>query len=172
MACAMRKRAAELARGWRKQGYELDFGVGIAAGYATLGQIGFEGRYDYTAIGTVVNLAARLCGEATAGQILVGGSCHGMVEELVEAESVGDLMLKGFHRPVAAFNITSLRDGSSIGAPPVDSGAPACGRGAALRAESARPRFQLRTAPGDIPESYAAMDERRAVVTSARVEAA
>ena len=110
MACAMRERAAELARGWRKQGHELDFGVGIAVGYATLGRIGFEGRYDYTAIGTVVNLAARLCGEATAGQILVSGRLYGIVGELVEAESVGDLMLKGFHRPVAAFSITGLRD--------------------------------------------------------------
>jgi class 3 adenylate cyclase len=111
MACAMRERAAELARGWRKQGHELDFGVGIAVGYATLGRIGFEGRYDYTAIGTAVNLAARLCDEATAGQILVSGRLHGIVEELVEAESVGELMLKGFHRPVAAFSITGLRDG-------------------------------------------------------------
>ena len=113
MACAMRDRAADLAHGWRRAGHELDLGVGIAVGYATLGRIGFEGRYDYTAIGTVANLAARLCGEATGGQILVPARLHGMIEALIEAEPVGELALKGFHRPVPAFNITGLRDGES-----------------------------------------------------------
>jgi class 3 adenylate cyclase len=110
MACAMRERAADLARGWRRAGYELDFGVGIAVGYATLGRIGFEGRYDYSVIGTVANLAARLCAEAAGGQILIPARLHGMVESLVDAEPVGELALKGLHRSVVAFNITSLRE--------------------------------------------------------------
>jgi class 3 adenylate cyclase len=113
MACAMRDRAAELARGWRRAGHELDFGVGVAVGYATLGRIGFEGRYDYTAIGTVANLAARLCGEAAAGQMLIPARLHAMVQDLVEAETAGELSLKGFHRPVPALNVTRLRDGGS-----------------------------------------------------------
>ena len=89
-------------------------------GYATLGRIGFEGRFDYTAIGTVANLAARLCGEAAGGQILISGRLHGMVEELVEAEPVGELALKGLHRPVAALNLVSLRDDASTEAGGVD----------------------------------------------------
>jgi adenylate cyclase len=109
MALAMRARVDELMRGWRKRGYELDFGVGIAQGYATLGAIGFEGRWDYGAIGTVTNLAARLCGEAQPGQILVPRRLHGTVEELVEATPVGELSLKGFSRPVSTFNITGLK---------------------------------------------------------------
>jgi class 3 adenylate cyclase/CheY-like chemotaxis protein len=109
MACAMRARAGELAHGWRKLGHELGFGVGIAVGYATLGRVGFEGQYYYTAVGTVANLAGRLCDQAADGQILVSGRFHGMVEALVEAEPVGTLSLKGLHRPVAAFNIVSLR---------------------------------------------------------------
>ncbi len=113
MACAMRARTADLARGWRRAGYELDFGVGIAVGHATLGRIGFEGRYDYTAIGTVANLAARLCGEAAGGQILIPARLLGMIEALIETEPVGELALKGFHRSVSAFNITGLRDGES-----------------------------------------------------------
>jgi adenylate cyclase len=114
MACAMRERAADLARGWRRDGYELDFGVGIAVGYATLGRIGFEGRYDYSVIGTVANLAARLCAEAAGGQILIPARLHGMVESLVDAEPVGELALKGLHRPVVAFNITGLREDQSL----------------------------------------------------------
>jgi class 3 adenylate cyclase len=110
MACAMRDRAAELARGWRRQGHDLGLGIGIAVGYATLGRIGFEGRSDYTAIGTVTNLAARLCAEAADGQVVVHGRVHSMVEELVEAESLGELVLKGLHRPVAAFNVLGLRE--------------------------------------------------------------
>jgi class 3 adenylate cyclase len=109
MALAMRERVDELMRGWRKRGYELDFGVGIAEGYATIGAIGFEGRWDYGAIGTVTNLAARLCGEAKPGQILISRKLHGRVEDLVVAESVGELALKGFSRPVSAFNLTTLK---------------------------------------------------------------
>jgi adenylate cyclase len=109
MALAMRQRVAELTVKWRKLGYELDFGVGIAQGYATIGGIGFEGRWDYGAIGTVTNLASRLCGEAKPSQILVSQRLLGTVEELVEVEPVGELTLKGFHRPVTAHNILGLK---------------------------------------------------------------
>jgi adenylate cyclase len=118
MAVAMRDHVADLARRWRRQGHRLDFGVGIAMGYATLGRIGFEARYDYAAIGTVSNLAARLCGEAAGGQILISGRVLGAVEELVETEELGDLVLKGFHRPVDAYNVLSLRDDGSASADP------------------------------------------------------
>jgi adenylate cyclase len=110
MAVGMRERVSELARGWRRQGYELGFGVGIAMGYATLGRIGFEGRFDYAAIGTVTNLAARLSGEAANGQILISGRVHGAVEQLIEGEELAELTLKGFHRPVAAVNVAGLRE--------------------------------------------------------------
>lgn len=109
MAVAMRDRVASLAAGWRRRGYDLGLGVGIAQGYATLGAIGFEGRWDYGAIGTVTNLAARLCGEAGPGQILVSSRVYGVVEPLVDAEAVGSVTLKGFLRPVPAFNITGLK---------------------------------------------------------------
>jgi len=109
MAVAMRDRVAEMTLAWKKRGYELDFGVGIAQGYATIGAIGFEGRWDYGAIGTVTNLAARLCGEAKPGQVLISQRLAGLLEELVEAEPVGDLSLKGFHRPVPAFSVRGLR---------------------------------------------------------------
>ncbi len=109
MALAMRERVEQLTARWRKQGYDLGCGTGLAQGYATIGAIGFEGRWDYGAIGTVANLAARLCAEAKAGQILVPHRFLGTVEELVEAEPVGELSLKGFHRPIAAFNILRLK---------------------------------------------------------------
>lgn len=108
MALAMRDRVAELIVTWRKRGYELDFGVGIAQGYATIGAIGFEGRWDYGAIGTVTNLAARLCGEAKPGQILISKRLLGKVEELIEVEPVGELTLKGFHRSVTTCNVLCL----------------------------------------------------------------
>jgi class 3 adenylate cyclase len=110
MAIVMRERIRELIVKWRKLGYELDFGVGIAHGYATIGGIGFEGRLDYGAIGTVINLASRLCGEAKPGQILVSRRVLAMVEELVQVEPVGDLTLKGFHRTVTVNNILRLKD--------------------------------------------------------------
>jgi class 3 adenylate cyclase len=110
MALAMRERVAGLAQGWRKRGFDLDFGIGIAQGYATIGAIGFEGRWDYGAIGTVTNLAARLCGEAKPGQVLISRRMVGTVEELVEAEPVGELALKGFSRPVSAFNLVRLKE--------------------------------------------------------------
>lgn len=109
MAIVMRERIRELVVKWRKLGYELDFGVGIAHGYATIGGIGFEGRLDYGAIGTVINLASRLCGEAKPGQILVSRQVLAMVEELVQVEPVGDLTLKGFHRVVTVNNILRLK---------------------------------------------------------------
>jgi adenylate cyclase len=109
MAVAMREQAAELSRAWRKHGHELGFGVGIAHGYATLGKIGFAGRFDYGAIGTVTNLASRLCDDARAGQILVSQRVFAMVEDEVEAEPLGDLTLKGFLKPVRAFNVLDLK---------------------------------------------------------------
>jgi len=111
MAVAMRARVDELLVKWRKSGYELDFGVGIAQGYATIGAIGFEGRMDYGAIGTVTNMAARLCGEAQPRQVLVSQRVLGAVEALVEAEELGGLTLKGFSKPVPAFNLLRLRAG-------------------------------------------------------------
>jgi class 3 adenylate cyclase len=118
LALAIRARVAELAAGWRKRGYDLGVGVGVALGYATLGRIGFEGRSDYAAIGTVTNLAARLCGEARAGQVLVSQKVHAEVEGLAEAARLPDLALKGFGRPVPAFSVLRLR-----AAPPAPGGA-------------------------------------------------
>ena len=109
MALVMRDSVGALARGWRKRGHALGFGVGIAAGYATIGTIGFEGRLDYGAIGTVTNLAARLCGEAKDDQILISPRIFSRVEAHIEAEPVGELTLKGFHRPVFAHNVRGVR---------------------------------------------------------------
>lgn len=108
-AVAIRDRVHELAAGWRKQGWELALGAGIAQGYATLGAIGFEGRWDYAAIGTVTNLAARLCAEAQPGDILVTARVHAAVEAGVEADLLTPLTLKGFQRPVPAVRVTALR---------------------------------------------------------------
>ena len=109
MAVQMRDRVIDLAAKWRKLGHDLGFGVGIAHGFATLGRISSQGRFDYTAIGRVVNLAARLCGEAKTGQILIDGKVHSAVETLIEFEPVGELTLKGFHRPVAAYDVRAIR---------------------------------------------------------------
>jgi class 3 adenylate cyclase len=109
MALAMRKRVAEMLVSWRRMGYELELGIGIAQGYATIGAIGYEGRWDYGAIGTVTNLAARLCGEARPGQILVSKRLLAATAELFEVESVGELPLKGLQRPVTAYNIIGNR---------------------------------------------------------------
>ncbi len=111
MAIAMRECVGELCAKWRKRGHQLDFGAGIAQGYATLGKIGFEGRFDYAAIGTVTNLASRLCDEAQAGQILMSQRVYAAVEELAEVEPVGELTLKGFHRPITAFAVLGERRG-------------------------------------------------------------
>ena len=109
MALEMRAEVAKLAAGWKKRGHDLGFGVGIANGYATLGAIGFEGRRDYGAIGPVTNLAARLCGEAKAGQVLIAQRVYGKIEEKLETEHVGELTLKGFSRAIPAFNVASMK---------------------------------------------------------------
>jgi adenylate cyclase len=109
LACALREEMEELMARWRKRGYELDFGVGIALGYATCGEIGFEGRSDYAAIGTVTNLASRFSDEATGGQILISQRLYADVEDEVEVEHVGEYTLKGFPRPVPAFNVVALK---------------------------------------------------------------
>jgi adenylate cyclase len=114
MAVAMRERFADLAVRWRKLGYELAFGVGIAVGYATLGRIGFDGRFDYGAIGNAVILASRLSSDAKGGQILLSQRAFAAVEEVVEAESVGELALKGFSRPVPAVNVIALRNAGGV----------------------------------------------------------
>jgi adenylate cyclase len=105
MAVAMRERVAGLAAGWHRLGYDLDFGVGIAQGHATLGRIGFEGRSDYAAIGSVTNLAARLCAEARPGQILISHRVHVSTEDVVTAEPVGTFELKGFLRPARVYDV-------------------------------------------------------------------
>ena len=110
MTLVMRDAVGALARGWRKRGFALGFGVGVAGGYATIGTIGFEGRLDYGAIGTVTNMAARLCGEAGDGQILISPRIYSKVEAQIEAEAVGELSLKGFHRPVFAHNVVRMRE--------------------------------------------------------------
>jgi class 3 adenylate cyclase len=109
MAVAMRDRIEERSREWRKHGWDLALGVGIAQGYATIGVIGFEGRWDYGAIGTVTNLAARLCGEAEGGQILISAHVATAVEGLIEAASIGPLALKGFVKPVPASTVLGLK---------------------------------------------------------------
>jgi adenylate cyclase len=105
MAIAMRKAASALVAAWRRRGRDLGFGIGIAQGYATLGQIGFADRSDYTAIGTVCNLAARLCAEAKDRQILLARRVAAAVEGIVELDDIGQLNLKGLTQPVAAFNV-------------------------------------------------------------------
>ncbi len=111
MASAMRNRIGELKDRWQKSGHSLDCGFGIAHGYATIGAIGFEGREDYCVVGSVANLAARLCGEAKGGQILINQKTLGKIEEIVKAEFLDHVSLKGFSQPVAVFNIISVRDG-------------------------------------------------------------
>jgi adenylate cyclase len=108
-ACEMRERFGPLSTAWRKRGYELGLGIGIAAGYATLGRIGFEGRYDYAAIGNSVILASRLSGAATAGQILVSQRVIAAVDDAVEADPVEGLELKGFSAAITAYAVTGLR---------------------------------------------------------------
>jgi class 3 adenylate cyclase len=110
LAVAMRDRMSELAMGWRKRGYELGLGAGIAVGHATLGRIGFEGRYDYGALGTVANLAARLSDEATAGQILLSQRAHAALEGRVDATPLIEVQVKGFARPVRAFELVRVHD--------------------------------------------------------------
>lgn len=109
MAVEMRDAVGELVAQWHTYGHDLGFGVGIAHGYATMGCIGFEGRFQYSATGSVANLASRLCDRACDGQILVDSRVHREVNTLADLESVGELELKGFHRPVKAFNVRKLQ---------------------------------------------------------------
>jgi class 3 adenylate cyclase/putative methionine-R-sulfoxide reductase with GAF domain len=109
LALAAQARVADVAETWRKRGIELSLGIGIEAGYATLGRIGFEGRFDYAAIGPVTNLASRLSTHASPGQILIGQRIFAATEEAVETTPVGNLELKGFARPVVAYEVKRLR---------------------------------------------------------------
>jgi adenylate cyclase len=115
LGCALREEMADLTSLWQKRAYDLDFGAGIALGYATCGEVGFEGRSDYAAIGAVTNIASRLADEASAGQILVTQRLYAEVEDDIEAESVGEFRLKGFQRPVAAFNVVAVHDKAAAG---------------------------------------------------------
>jgi class 3 adenylate cyclase len=108
MAVAMRDRVRELAERWGRRGHELGLGIGIAQGYATLGRIGFEGRFDYAAIGSVTNMAARLCAEAKPWQILVTQRVHSETGDIAIGELVGELQLRGFSKPVRAYDIRGL----------------------------------------------------------------
>ena len=110
MALEMRERVASLIDKWRKLGYELELGIGIAQGYATIGAIGFDGRWDYGAIGSVTNLAARLCGEARPNQILISKRVLATAEGVFDVEPEGELSLKGFHRPVPAYNVLGVKE--------------------------------------------------------------
>jgi adenylate cyclase len=110
MGCALRDEMAELTASWSKRGYDLDFGAGIALGYATCGEVGFEGRSDYAAIGAVTNLASRLADEATGGQILVTQRLYAEVEKNVDVLPAGEFVLKGFQRPVVAFDVVAVRE--------------------------------------------------------------
>ena len=109
LAIAAQARTRELTDRWRKLGFELDLGIGIATGYATIGAIGFEGRWDYGAVGTVTNLSFRLCSEAKPGQILVSRRVLTAVEALVNSTPVGELSLRGLLKPVPTFNIVGLK---------------------------------------------------------------
>ena len=113
LGCALREEMAELTPVWQKRGYDLDFGAGIALGYATCGEVGFEGRSDYAAIGAVTNLASRLADEAVGGQILIAQRLFAEVEDAVDAEPAGEFTLKGFQRPVAAFNVLGVREAAA-----------------------------------------------------------
>ena len=111
LGCALREEMeAELTPQWRKRGYELDFGAGIALGYATCGEVGFESRSDYAAIGAVTNLASRLADEAEPGQVLIAQRLYAEVEADVEVEPARDFTLKGFRKPITAFNVVAVRE--------------------------------------------------------------
>ncbi len=111
LAIEMRDAVAVLNAGWSRRGHRLGFGIGMAQGYATLGRIGFEDRFDYTAIGAVVNLAARLCAEATDGQVLVSGRLAAAAEGVAEIEDLGERELRGMARPVPVANLRKLKGG-------------------------------------------------------------
>lgn len=127
MAVAMRERVRALVPGWRRLGYELDLSVGIALGHATLGRVGFERRFDYGAVGSVVSLAARLCAEAAGGQILISEPTFALADEMCETESVAPLQLKGFRRSTAAYNVIGLRNVDRDATPPPQAAATSLG---------------------------------------------
>jgi class 3 adenylate cyclase len=109
MALQMQQRTAELGLSWKKRGYDLKLGIGIAMGYATIGAIGFEGRIDYGAIGNVTNLAARLCGEAAGGEILVAPRVAAALEGTgLSIEPAGEFTLKGLARPIAVSRVVAV----------------------------------------------------------------
>jgi len=110
MALEMRQSFVPLRAMWKKRGHTLDLGIGIAHGYATLGAIGFEGRWDYACIGGVTNLAARLCGEAKPEQILTNDKTLARIDDIVDALPLGEMMLKGMTHPVPVFSITGLKN--------------------------------------------------------------
>jgi adenylate cyclase len=122
LALAMRAKMDELQASWRRRGHELGFAVGGSFGYATMGMVGYEGRYDYMANGSVVVLAARLCHEAEAGQIVVSQRIVGMLEDEIEAEPLGELALKGLPRPVGAYNVLGLKSVAAGAAAPGEGG--------------------------------------------------
>jgi class 3 adenylate cyclase len=109
MSIAMRDRVFEMAEGWHKRGFDLGFGIGIAQGYATLGRIGFEGRFDYAAIGSIPNLASRICNEAKSGQVLISQRVSSAVEDLVEMDSLGMVSLKGLARSIPLYNVRRIK---------------------------------------------------------------
>jgi class 3 adenylate cyclase len=112
LAVAARERFGELAEEWQRRGTDVGLGIGIESGYATLGRIGFEGRYDYGVVGPVANLASRLSTQAHAGQILIGPRLFAAVAEAVDTAPLGELELKGFTRPVAVHEVRDLRESS------------------------------------------------------------
>ena len=114
LGCALREEMAGLTALWRKRGYDLDFGAGIALGHATCGEVGFDSRSDYAAIGAVTNLASRLADEARPGQILISQRLYAEVEAEVEAEPAGEFSLKGFRRPVTAYDVIALRSAAAV----------------------------------------------------------
>ena len=113
LGCTLRQEMAELTARWQNRGYDLDFGAGMALGYATCGEVGFEERSDYAAVGAVTNLASRLADEAAAGQILITQRLYAEVGDDVEVQSMGEFRLKGFQRPVAAFDVLGIREHAS-----------------------------------------------------------
>jgi class 3 adenylate cyclase/ActR/RegA family two-component response regulator len=109
LAVAMREAMADVTGDWAKRGYDVGFSIGVTLGYATLGEMGFEGRYDYGVIGSVVNMASRLCDQAGIGEIVISRPARVAVEDFVETEDIGTLTLKGFHAPVPAYRVRSIR---------------------------------------------------------------
>jgi len=126
LAVAMRDAVAALAQAWRRHDYQIGFGIGVAQGFATLGQIGFEGRFDYSAIGTVINTAARLCETAKDGQILVTSRVAAAVAEVADVKEIGPLTFKGLSRPLAVCNVEALKvaQRGSQGAQPLGTNRP------------------------------------------------